>query len=324
MEIVKYKEGDEIKILELFELAFKKSLSKSFWDWRFKNNPFGKELMINLMWEDNILAGHYAVSAIEIDINNETIQASLSGTTMTHPNFQGRRIFSDLAISLYDRIHKDQDIALVYGFPNNKSHYGLVKNILWEDLGIISNFSKKINIVKQDNNSNNFKLNLLSDFNHEHEVFIKNKIKELGFNISIKRSEKYLNWRYLKCPINNYYCFEIRENEELQGIVIFKIYENKGSESQIDIMEFICEPDYSTIKNTLDLIVDFLAKEEFSEITLNMWLSLYDARHLLFEKLNFQIGMPLTYMCAKPFSEKYKDITNFKDWYISMGDSDVY
>lgn len=324
MEILNYKKGDEVQILELFELAFKKRLSEKFWDWRFKNNPFGEDLMINLMWEGDILAGHYAVSAIELEIEGATVKSSLSGTTMTHPDFQGRGIFSDLASTLYERIHNQQDIALVYGFPNNNSHYGLVKNIHWQDVGIVSNFSRnfKVNFNKEELSGNG--LNSINKFTKEHENFVRSNIDNLGFNTAVKRSEKYLNWRYLNCPINDYYCKEIRSKDKLIGIFIFKVFEADGASTQIDIMEFFCSPGLYLINKILDLLKNCLAQKGFKEIACNMWLSLFDPRHLLFEKLGFVISTPLTYMCAKPLSEEYAGIANFRNWYISMGDSDVY
>lgn len=324
MEVLRYKKGDEAKILELFELAFKKNLSTEFWNWRFKDNPFGKELMINLMWEGDVLAGHYAVSAIELSIEGITVSASLSGTTMTHPNFQGRGIFSDLANSLYERIYKEDNVALVYGFPNNNSHYGLVKNINWQDVGIICNFSRHLVVSSVQQNFSDYKVFQIEKFTKVHQGFIRDTIKNLGFGIAVNRSTEYLNWRYNDCPINEYYSLEIKNNDELAGIIIFKIFEAKEASTQIDIMEFFCSSDFKIIDQILDLVINFLATKGFTEITFNMWLSLFDPRHLLFEKLSFKISTPLTYMCAKPFSDEFADITNIKSWYISMGDSDVY
>ena len=42
MEIKDFKQGDEVAILELFEIVFKKPMSKKYWYWRFQDNPAGK------------------------------------------------------------------------------------------------------------------------------------------------------------------------------------------------------------------------------------------------------------------------------------------
>ena len=56
-----YEENDEVQILKLFELVYNRKMNLDFWKWRFKNNPFGFEPQINLMFDGDILVGHYAV-----------------------------------------------------------------------------------------------------------------------------------------------------------------------------------------------------------------------------------------------------------------------
>ena len=61
MFIRSYKSGDEQAILSLFHECFKKEMAYEFWHWRFINNPANQNI-IQLAWEDDILAAHYAVS----------------------------------------------------------------------------------------------------------------------------------------------------------------------------------------------------------------------------------------------------------------------
>lgn len=96
MEIRDYKPGDEKQILKLFEYSFGKKLPEEYWHWRFIDNP-QKQIMIKLMWDKEILAGHYAVSPIEMIVHGEKILTALSMTTMTHPDYIGKGIFTQLA-----------------------------------------------------------------------------------------------------------------------------------------------------------------------------------------------------------------------------------
>ncbi|UJH91300.1 GNAT family N-acetyltransferase [Antarcticibacterium sp. 1MA-6-2] len=323
MELKRYKEGDEEQILELFELAFKKKLSKEFWLWRFKNNPFLDPEMINLMWEDDVLAGHYAVSALEMVVGDKEVLASLSGTTMTHPSFQGKGIFSTLSLELYDRVNREHGVNMVLGFPNKNSHYGLVKKIEWKDVAIVPNLSLSTGNLKKTVLTTSVKN--IETFDDSHSGFIKNIISELGFSVSVSRSTKYLNWRYRDCPINDYSCLEISKDGACVGVVITKIFQPDPSTGpELDIVDLFCAPDLKLLQEILIHVDNHYSEKGLTDSNFNLWMSLFDPRHLLMERLGFSPGMPLTYMCTKEFSEGFSQIADYRNWYISMGDSDIF
>ena len=128
MEIKAYKLGDELKIIELFEQSFGKKMSLEYWKWRFSDNPFTSNIFIDLMWDNDLLVGHYAVSPVEMILEDKKILTALSMTTMTHPQYGGKGIFSKLAENLYKRL-TEEGYTMVWGFPNNNSHYGFNKNL---------------------------------------------------------------------------------------------------------------------------------------------------------------------------------------------------
>ena len=82
MEIRKYKLGDENAILDLFKLSFKKEMSLDYWNWRFRDNPIGTQ-MIYLMWDNSKLVGHYAVSPNILSIGGDMCKSALSMTMVS-------------------------------------------------------------------------------------------------------------------------------------------------------------------------------------------------------------------------------------------------
>ena len=66
MEIRPYQPGDEKEIAALFLNAFGKPMPQGFWQWRYQKNPFLSDVLIHMMWDGNTLAGHYAVSPVEM------------------------------------------------------------------------------------------------------------------------------------------------------------------------------------------------------------------------------------------------------------------
>lgn len=323
MELKQYQAGDEGAILELFQKAFGKPLSPEYWNWRFGNNPFLPDPMIHLMWEGETMAGHYGVSAIEMCIDGQVYLASLSGTTMTHPEFEGKGIFSSLASTLYERVAAEHGIHGVLGFPNKNSHYGLVKKIHWKDVSIVPSFS--IQGAKLENREVEG-LELIGRFEGEHITFIREMIDALGFSVFVNRSETYMNWRYINCPVNEYQCFEYRAAGKLAGIIITKSFTSfdKPGAFEVDILEVFCAPELDVIREMLTGVKQFYAAQGTDFVQMNAWISLFDARHLVMERLGFSIGMPLTFMCSKVFIPGTEQVYDFRNWYISMGDSDVY
>lgn len=324
MEIKAYQPNDEVEIVRLFNLAFQRELSIDYWRWRFAENPFLKEPMINLMWEGEMLIGHHAVSASEIIYKNEICLSSLCGTAMTHPDFEGRGIYGQLALSLYDRISKDYGVNTIITFPNRAaSHYSLVKKIKYNNVAYLPTLKLHSKLVQEVNTSG---VSLITKFEKDHSEFIHKTIQDLGFEIYTNRSVIYLNWRYINCPINKYFNIEYRESGVLKGILIAKVYKTNQltKEADIDIVDIFCSEDLNVMTTLFYGILKTITDEGFNVQNLNCWISLFDKRHLEMERLRFVMSTPITYLCVKPLGKGFEDVNQFNKWYISMADSDIY
>lgn len=324
MEIKAYQPNDEVEIARLFNLAFKKDLSPDYWKWRFVQNPFLKEPMINLMWEGNQLIGHHSVSASEIKVSNEIFLSSLCGTAMTHPDYEGTGIYGKLALSLYDRILEDHDVQSIITFPARAaSHYSLVKKIQYKNVGYLPTLKLDAVTFKKSTTEN---INCVEQFDSTHEEFINEILQSLGFEIYTNRSVKYLNWRYTSCPISDYVSIEYKIDGKIMGLLIAKIYKiNEWStEVDIDIVDLFCSADLNILTRLFSGIIEKFTSLNYDVQRLNCWISLFDSRHLELERLGFVMSTPITYFCAKSLGQKLNSIYKFNKWYISMGDSDVY
>lgn len=143
MKIRDYTNGDEIEIVKLFELVFGKPMSLEYWTWRFRDNPCSK-YAIKLMWNEQELIGHYAVSPVMLDVEGVAQLTGLSMTTMTHPGYTGLGIFQQLSEALYKDMKDMLGMTAVWGFPNNNSHRGFIKNLEWKDIGVIPMMSCEV------------------------------------------------------------------------------------------------------------------------------------------------------------------------------------
>jgi len=316
LDIKEYKKGDEIGILDLFESVFNKKMSLEYWEWRFIKNPIHKNPMITLMWDDDKIVGHYAISPNKMQINDKTYLAALSMTTMTHPKYSGRGIFTKLATSLYKKEFERSELSLVWGFPNNNSHRGFIKNLKWKNACVIPTLTLDVPSFKY------IESNKIDSFREVKSISLDNvKVHDKcvqNYDIKLNKDLNYFNWRYTENPESQYIILEMQDS----AFVVAKLYET-NSTHEIDILEWSIPIDFNFTKEALNAILQCFA-EKFTITKINLWLPLNDKRHLDFEKLGFTNSAPLTYLGYSILNNNIGTKLSSDSWYFQMGDSDVY
>lgn len=316
MEIRPYTAGDEQAICGLFKLAFNKEMSLEYWNWRYRDNPTGM-IMISLMWDGETLVGHYALSPVYLNLKGEKILSGLSMTTMTHPEYRGLGIFPTLAEHLY----KEQalnGLKMVWGFPNNNSHYIFGKVLKWKDVEQIPTFSLFVEHFKMPAEATSVVSS--AQFKESYLSVLADQNEEL---CQVHKSLDYLNWRYLKNPTADYQIFELEHKGKTYFAVtkVFPSFDVKGR-YEIDVLELNFPDDY---KSGVQLISAILENyKDFNPLKINMWMPLSSKKHLVFEKMGFGNVAPVTYLGFRSLEDNSKGAIPFTYWDYQMGDSDVY
>lgn len=319
MEIREFQPGDEQAILDLFFVSFGKPISKEFWNWRYRENPFSETTQAHLMWDNNKLVGHYAVCPVNMIIEEVVVQTALSMTTMTHPEYTGRGIFKDLAESLYNELHTNHQIQMVWGFPNLNSHYGFVKNLKWNDVATVPTLKLK---------NRNFSSFGTNDY-VLHENFTDELVNHLSENtkaiVKLDKTMDYLNWRYKLNPINKYYIISPEKYPEQFAVIkFFQSFENPEMQ-EIDILELGVDNNSEILKELIGAILKFTQHQNLNILSINSWLNISDSRHMLLEKNKFILDSPITILGNRLLNRHMSSsVKHFNNWSISMGDSDVY
>lgn len=307
------------KVLELFHLAFGKQMEENFWDWRYIRNPYSSSQLIDLMWNGDDLIGHYALWPMEFCFNDEIIKGALSMTTMTHPDHGSKGIFTKLAQSVYKRAFEQNDIELIWGFPNRNSHYGFISKLQWKDVAVLPMVS---NWMEFRNNSKSLDYTVIEQFTAAHEDVVKRYLP--NNTLTVNKTEKYLNWRYNEHPLHKYYSLT---SGELDGFIVVKIipsFDVKG-EYELDILEWCLPRNLHQVEVALDIINSFAKDKIYSsqgKVRTNMWMSVHDHMFQLLEKNRFIISQPLTYLGQ--LSEGNSRFEHYSGWSLSLGDSDVF
>lgn len=311
-----YNKGDENNILELFSLSYGgREMTLPYWKWRFKDNPSGQSI-INLCWHDDILVSHYSVTCLTLKVNGQTYLTGLSGTTMTHPSYRGKNLFQILARETYEKM-AEMSIPLVWGFPNFLIHRTRVRDLNWVDIYEIpmfrihlKQFIKKIsqpinNIIELSNTDERF-----DDFWE--------KVQNDYYNI-VCRDSSYIHWRYFSNPIERYRLIVYMEDNEIRGYAIFKRYQE-----ELQVVDLLFGKKDAEIGEKLILFIIAQALNT-NAISVSLWLNITHPLHHALERMGFRPEGPVTYMGGLVLNSQFDaELTDFRNWYYTMGDSDVF
>jgi len=108
--------------------------SQSFKHW-YLDNPNGRVISYNALYED-IIAAHYAIIPVKMEIESRVVSGLLSMATVTHPEHQGRGLFKELARQSYDYAAKN-GYEFVIGVANANSYPGFIKHLNFHDVGML-------------------------------------------------------------------------------------------------------------------------------------------------------------------------------------------
>lgn len=312
LTIKDYNKGDEAKIIDLFLKVFQKEMTKSYWNWRYDKGIIN-EKYIKLAWDNDVLAAHYAVCPVYLSIDKSIEKTGFSMTTMTNSNYQKLGLFRKLAKKLYD--DNFGNLKIIWGFPNNNSLHGFIKHLNWNHIKDINMLTMDLKNLKSNDCNNIVEKDC---FDESYDDFFKKFMDK--YKIIVVRNQKYLNWRYIENPSNHYTLIEYRENDSLKGYCVFKLF-NAGDSILGDIVDVLAE----NVDVFRKLILDALHKlKDENAVGANIWMNNKEFRSELMD-IGFKESDTITHFGVKINSDIDKDtLLNFDNWYLTLGDSDVF
>jgi GNAT superfamily N-acetyltransferase len=138
LEIRPAQPQDTEAILSLLKLTFGAETipaSRDHWHWKHVENPFGESPVL-LALSEGTLVGLRVFMRWNWRAGNVDVPAVRAVDTATHPDWQGRGIFSRLTLALAEKLRSD-GLAFVFNTPNNKSRPGYLK-MGWVSVGRVS------------------------------------------------------------------------------------------------------------------------------------------------------------------------------------------
>jgi len=350
-----FKPGDESEIQELFKLVFGKEMgkteSKNHWQWEFNNNPNGKAEILLAVDKDRIV-GHYAVIPWKMRIQDREVMGTFSLDSMVHPDYQGQRIFTILASSLYEDIGK-KNMPITYGFPNENSMHGIFTKLSWSEISALPvlqktfNFKKVITMALKSNifgrigsiffkrkricetpatEGDEWKIERLDNFNEEFDSIFDQGSTQ--FNVITVRDYKYLNWRYIEKPENDYECFGISKGSQKYGYIVVEKEEKFDLTSGFIVDYFSRGNNLMLDRKLISWGTDYLNYLGV-DIAIAMMFN-HTPYYKLFRKLGyFSIPRKMfpkdIYFGVRENNDdvNFNIVCDTRSWYLSWGDTDV-
>ncbi len=114
---------------ELFSRCFPKSagFTVEYLDWLYCKNPDGLAIGFDA-WDGERLAAHYVCVPAKVSLSGCDVNAMLSLNTATHPEYQGRGLFTKLAQLTYADA-ASAGLDCVFGVANANSTGGFVRKL---------------------------------------------------------------------------------------------------------------------------------------------------------------------------------------------------
>ncbi|HEU4542530.1 MAG TPA: GNAT family N-acetyltransferase [Jiangellaceae bacterium] len=127
--------SDGQQVLALLRVALgwrREDPNDAFFDWKHRENPFGE----SPCWVASVgpeIVGFRTLMRWEFDTPDGPVRAVRAVDTATHPNYQGRGIFSALTRQAVEELTAE-GVDFVFNTPNDKSRPGYLK-MGWKDVG---------------------------------------------------------------------------------------------------------------------------------------------------------------------------------------------
>lgn len=125
-----FSEHDLARYAELFSACFPaagKLGNAAYLQWLYTRSPLGQAVGFNAIDGDR-LAAHYICTRALIELDGVATPALLSLNTATHPDYQGRGLFTRLAELTYEA-GAAEGAGLVYGVANANSTPGFLRKL---------------------------------------------------------------------------------------------------------------------------------------------------------------------------------------------------
>jgi GNAT superfamily N-acetyltransferase len=329
VEMRPYRDDDSAAVLSLLEASLGGgpggSRTPEFFAWKHLDNPFGRSFMLVAESEGRVV-GLRAFMRWTFSAGGREVKAVRAVDTATHPDYQGRGIFSQLTTRALDDLRREAQF--VFNTPNEKSKPGYLK-MGWQvtgDLPIAVKLRRPLRFARGVRNlkESSPALRPAPEVNAPRAAQALASVADLeallaaakgpDHRLSTAHSLDSLAWRYARSPQLDY-----RVVGGSEGLAIFRI-RPRGSLWETTVAEVLVPNGDATAARSL-----LKAAARSAEVDhMTCLLPPGSAAHKGARRTGFfrsPIGMTLT---ANPLQPSSPNPLDMDSWALSLGDVEVF
>lgn len=318
-EIDWVQDKDVDEIVALFSLVFKRPMLPEYYRWQFHHQRCGGFKSARLRVGGRIVS-HAGFSPRDWVVNGSKGLVMAKHTSMTHPDYCGLGLYAKVLRWANDRL-AGTGADMILSWPNRNSHPMQRNWTSYEDI-------YQIPVMKWTPNGSPSGTRCSAPFPEAQSIDF-DDWREVAENTSGMcsfsniRTPEYLTWRYKQRPDTVYYAIENRSGGALRSGVVFKLYPY-DEPRVINVLEWLREPESLEADHTLNQLEDWAASLGLPVTT---WHNVHDyPRHHMLERKGYVPSDPVFYFGVIPLcsSERLGSYRDWRKWYMTMGDVDVF
>ena len=314
--------------------------------WLTERNPYLKgERPYYLLFHKDRMIGMLGHMPLEITINGRLKSFRLSHDILLSKEYRGKGIGRFLPIGALT--HDDSLTgALWFNEPNHRMY----EKCGWQNVPNLTSYLKiynPISFIRQKfktkpiagclsammrlvlsvkealrtkDGYEDIKIQEIETFDEEYDEFYDSISHKFG--IIVVRKHRYLNWKFIEKPFNNYKCYKaLDEKNELSGYMVIK-REAFGSRKRGKIVDILADPSqprsFQALINRADLELSNLGADYIGVICS------YPHFERELERLGFVKGRNREYFMVNNWEKDYRNvfISNVDNWYLTHSDGD--
>ncbi len=234
VDVRPYDDADEAAVLDLLNASLgggpAGSRPAEFFRWKHLENPFGRSFML-VAETDGRIVGLRAFMRWEFMARDRRFRAVRAVDTATHPDHQGRGIFSKLTLEALDALRDQADF--VFNTPNEQSLPGYLK-MGWRVVGRVPIRVRVRRPVRFATHARSWRTEdlagdvpvvrapLAADLLDERiDGLLVSRERPRG--IATPRDGAYLRWRYGAAPLLDYRAVATGGGGHVDGLAIFRV-----------------------------------------------------------------------------------------------------
>lgn len=237
-----YQEGDERAIIDLFKEVFGQERTQVYWEWKFRDNPFGSQIMLCFAPNGDLVA-QYAGMPVKAVLKGQEVQISQLADAMSKPAYRGvlggrKGIFIRTAQAFFYTFGHSTASVFIYGISGIR-HFRLGEILLQYGHMKSENFflSKKCSPRRRTRHLNLHGTVTLCNFPLNSSIDELWRARCNDFSFFVCRTALFLNWRFSH-PERVYSVWTLNSlfGNKMKGYAIICFLPEEGKARLMDIM----------------------------------------------------------------------------------------